>query len=122
VAEAHDGVRGVVGDALTAAGYDVRLVSNGREMRDTLAAAPCDVVVIDVAMQADDGFELAKEAAKCGASVILTTADHDRFKEVEASGHRYMLKPFMLPELLKLLEQTARELRCSRRKAPRRSH
>ena len=119
VAEGHDGVRGVVGDAIKAAGYDVRLVSTGQEMRDALAGGPCDVVVIDVAMQPDDGFELAEEAAKCGASVILTTADHEQFKEVEASGHRYMLKPFMLPELLKLLQQIAQELRCRRRKAGR---
>ena len=119
VAEAHDGVRGVVGDALRGAGYDVQLVCNGSEMRKALAADPCDVVVIDVAMQADDGFKLAEEAAKCGASVILTTGDHGQFKHVEASGHRYMLKPFMLPERLKLLEQIASRLRCSRRKASR---
>jgi len=117
VAEAHDGVRGVVGDALRGAGYDVELVCNGSQMREALAAGRCDVVVVDVAMRAGDGFELAEEAAKCGASVVLTTGDHDQFKEVEASGHRYMLKPFMLPELLKLLEQLARDLRCRRRKA-----
>jgi DNA-binding NtrC family response regulator len=116
VAEAHDGVRGVVGDALRAAGYDVHLVSNGSEMRAALAAGKCDVVVVDVTMQGDDGFDLAAEAAKSGASVILTTGDHDQFKEVEASGHRYMLKPFMLPQLLMLLEQLASELRCSRRR------
>jgi two-component system, OmpR family, response regulator len=122
VAEAHDGVRSVVGEALIGAGYDVQLVSNGCEMREALAAARCDVVVVDVTMQGDDGFELAEEAAKCGASVILTTGDHGQFKEVEASGHRYMLKPFMLPELLQLLEQISRELRCSRRKAARDRH
>jgi DNA-binding NtrC family response regulator len=122
VAEAHDGVRSVVGEALTVAGYDVQLVSNGREMREALAAARCDVVVVDVTMQGDDGFELAEAAAKGGASVILTTGDHVQFKEVEASGHRYMLKPFMLPELLQLLEQISRELRCSRRKAARDRH
>jgi len=119
VAEAHDGVRSVVGAALKGAGYDVHLVSNGSEMREALVAGRYDVVVVDVAMRTDDGFQLAEEAARCGASVVLTTGDHDQFKEVEASGHRYMLKPFMVPQLLKLLEQIAGELRCSRRKPSR---
>ena len=120
VVESHDGIRSLLGEALEAEGYRSRLVSHGGEMREALSGTSCDVVVIDVSSDREDGFALAEQAARCGASIILTTAEHAQFESVEKSGHRYMLKPFMMPELLALIRQVADEIGCIRRKARRR--
>jgi DNA-binding response OmpR family regulator len=120
VVESHEGVRGLVGEALEAHGFHIRLVANGREMREAISGTKCDIVIIDLSSCEGDGLTLAEAAAHCGASVILTTAEQRQFGDVETSGHRYMLKPFMMPELLALVREVADEIGCARRKARRR--
>lgn len=88
-------------------GYRFVTASSGPEMRRALAAdRDIDIVIIDVILPGgDSGFALAETAADQGHGVILVTGDHQRFDELEKSGHRYLLKPFGLGSLLALVEQ-----------------
>jgi DNA-binding NtrC family response regulator len=118
VVESHDGVRRVVGEALEADGYRFTPVENGAAMCRALDEAEHHIAIIDVSMRDEDGFELAKEAARRGLSVILTTADRSKFGAIERSGHKHVLKPYLLPHLLELVREVtqSQSLRCVRRK------
>jgi len=118
IVEDHDGIRLLLGDVFDGAGYRFTLVADGSAMREALENADFDVVLIDVSLRdGEDGFALAKHAADMGCGVILTTADHRHFETVERSGHRYILKPFMVDSLLTVVDDVLKETaaRCARR-------
>ncbi len=99
-------------------GYRFLIVGNGASMRRILATeTDIDVVIIDVLLPGGtDGLGLAKEAADRGLPVILVTGDHGHFEKLEASGHRYLLKPFPLSSFLEMIETVLREtqIHCER--------
>ena len=73
------------------------------------------MVFVDVSLPDEDGFAIAEQLARAGVALILTTGDHARRSEVERSGRAYVLKPFQLPALIRLLEQVMAG-RCARRR------
>jgi DNA-binding NtrC family response regulator len=99
-------------------GYRFTLTADAAAMRAHLAKDAYDIVMIDVSLRSGDGFTLAAEAADHGAGVILTTGDRRLFENVEKSGHRYLMKPFMADGLVDLVRQVLQETeaRCVRRK------
>ncbi len=127
VVEDHEGIRAVLGDALKTEGYDFTLVDSAGDVRGALDSGDHDVVVIDLPLAEGDAFALAEAAQANGIGVILTTGDQWLFPGVESSGHRHIRKPFMLEELLPLINAVLRdlEMRCVRRRtreaAPRRA-
>jgi len=127
VVEDHEGIRAVLGDALKTEGYDFTLVDSAGDVRGALDSGDHDVVVIDLPLAEGDAFALAEAAQANGVGVILTTGDQRLFPGVESSGHRHIRKPFMLEELLPLINAVLRdlEMRCVRRRpreaAPRRA-
>ena len=118
VVESHDGVRRVLGEALDADGYRFTLVENGAAMREALERESYHIAIIDVSMRGEDGFALAEEAATLGLSVILTTADRNKFDAVERSGRPHVLKPYHIAQLLELLAEVVKNdgVGCVRRK------
>src|SRR5207244_3067595 len=66
----------------------------------------------------EDGFALAQLARQQGCGAILVTGDHRHLERLEASGQRYLLKPFRVQQLVdivdKILVETAAQ--CVRRK------
>jgi DNA-binding response OmpR family regulator len=118
VVEDDDSVRGLLGDVLDHAGYEFALARDGAEMRAALDADVFDVAIIDIALRGgEDGFALAAVASDKGCGVILTTGDLDRRVRLEASGRRYLMKPFRMKELTELVEQILRDdtTLCARR-------
>lgn len=110
IVEDDQAVQQVFNLVLAAAGYELRLARDARSMRDALNAGDVDVVVIDVILPGGaNGFALAQEAVERGCGVILVTGHHDRYGEVEKSGHRYLFKPFRMSALIDMVEQVARE-------------
>jgi DNA-binding response OmpR family regulator len=122
VIEDHPGIRTVVGDALKRRGYDFLLLSSREDPRGLLARERRDIAIIDVPLEADEGFELAELARQSGIPVILTTSNDRYIRQVTASGHAYLLKPFRLDELLAKVDAVVRSfhLDCVRRKSGRR--
>jgi len=126
VVEDHEGIRAVLGDALKTEGYDFTLVDSTDDVGDAIENGDHDVVMIDLPLAKGDAFALADAARANGLAVILTTGNQRHFPQVESSGHRHIRKPFMLEQLLPLIDEVLRdlEIRCVRRAhqaAPRRA-
>jgi DNA-binding response OmpR family regulator len=110
VVEDDDSVRALLGDVLDHAGYEFSLTRDGAEMRAALEAEPFDVALIDIALRGgEDGFALAEIADKKGCCVILTTGDPERRVRLEASGRRYLMKPFRMKGLTDLIDEILRD-------------
>ncbi|TIT25913.1 MAG: response regulator transcription factor, partial [Mesorhizobium sp.] len=50
----------MIADYLQAKGYRIRTASGGAELRETIAAAKADLVVLDLNMPGENGFSLAR--------------------------------------------------------------
>jgi two-component system phosphate regulon response regulator OmpR len=118
VVEDDDSVRALLGDVLEHAGYEFLLARDGTEMRAALDTELFDVAIIDITLRGgEDGFTLGGVASEKGCSVILTTGDPDRRVRLEASGRRYLMKPFRMKQLTDLVDEILRDgaALCERR-------
>jgi two-component system sensor histidine kinase ChiS len=93
---------------LSLAGYDVATASNGEEALDHLASGrPCDLVLLDVMMPRQSGFEVCQRIRESHSAadlpVILLTAKNrvsDLVTGFGAGANDYLTKPFASDELL----------------------
>lgn len=110
-AEAHilvvedDGeMRALIARFLRQNGYRVTAVRDGREMWETLAGAPVDLVLLDVMLPGQSGLDLCRALrARSGVPVIMVTArgeETDRVLGLELGADDYLTKPFSISELL----------------------
>jgi two-component system chemotaxis sensor kinase CheA len=99
---------------LEAAGYDVRLATDGQEALGNISAAGVpDLIVTDVAMPRMNGFELTqhvKEDESTGhVPVILVTSldsDEDKAQGIAVGADAYIVKSsFDQDNLLETIEQ-----------------
>jgi DNA-binding response OmpR family regulator len=101
--EDEDQVREAVERALRREGITVTDFADYPGPDLVLAAAP-DLAVLDVLLPSGDGFELAKQvrAARDLPIVFLTARDavEDRLYGFELGADDYLVKPFILEELL----------------------
>jgi DNA-binding NtrC family response regulator len=110
VVEDDDTVRALLGDVLDYAGYLFTLASGAAEMRQALDGDEYDVVIIDLLLRGDEnGFALAELASDKGCGVILTTGDANQQARLEASGRRYLIKPFHMQNLTDLVQQVLQD-------------
>ena len=114
VVEDNGEVRDLLGEVFAHEGYRFALAENGAGMRRTLAKGGVDVVVIDVLLRGENGIDLAQEALDAGAAVVLTTGDHSWRERIEEAGHRHILKPYRLNDLIEIVEAAldAAQARC----------
>jgi two-component system OmpR family response regulator len=112
VVEDNGDIRELLGDLFEREGYRFALAEDGAAMRRELAAGDVDVVVIDVLLRGESGLDLAREAASYGCGVVLTTGDHRHAAAIEASGHKFILKPYRLEALVETVETALAEVRA----------
>jgi two-component system response regulator MprA len=98
-------LRDAVGRALRLEGYRVFVAAEGREALALLGSQQMDLVVLDVSMPVMDGLEVCRRirAAHDRASVLMLTARDavpERIKGLDAGADDYLVKPFVLDELL----------------------
>lgn len=94
-------------------GYAVDAACTGREALDWAAAAPYDVIILDVLLPEKDGFTVCRELRERGLRtpiIMLTARDSvdDRVRGLDAGADDYLIKPFALKELLARLRALAR--------------
>lgn len=94
-------------------GYGVRLAADGAEALASVAAAPPDVVIMDVMMPRLDGLEATRalRAASNDVPILVLTARDavgDRVEGLDAGADDYLTKPFSLAELLARLRALLR--------------
>ena len=92
---------------LKAAGYDVRVASDGEQALTAAQERPPQLVLADVMMPNMDGFELTRRLRQdprtATVSVIMLTArglSADKLEGFAIGADDYIVKPFDTPELL----------------------
>lgn len=85
-------------------GFAVHTATNGAEMREALARASIDLILLDLGLPGEDGFELTRQLRRHwhGALIIVTGRGEsvDRVVGLELGADDYVTKPFDLRELL----------------------
>ncbi len=110
---------------LKAAGYDVRIASDGMMAMETAQERSPDLVLADVMMPNMDGFELTRRLRQdprtASVSIIMLTArglSADKLEGFAIGADDYIVKPFDTPELLARIRGVLRRSRDMRAQSP----
>lgn len=95
----------LVSSALRLEGYRTLTADDGRQALQQVAEAQPDLVVLDVMMPELDGFDVLKRLRQDGFDqpvIFLTARDggEDRVRGLQAGGDDYVVKPFLIEELV----------------------
>jgi DNA-binding response OmpR family regulator len=92
---------------LTQKGYKVRAVSNGEQALTAAAAAPPDLILLDIMMPGIDGYtvcqHLKAKPETANIPIIFISALNEPLDKVKAfvvGGVDYLTKPFQLEEIV----------------------
>ena len=105
VVDDEENISFLVSSALKLDGCEVRTAASGREaVTETERFAP-DAIVLDVMLPDFDGFEVLRRVrnAGCQAPVLFLTArdgTDDKVLGLTSGGDDYIVKPFVLEELI----------------------
>ena len=104
VVDDDPGVLDLLRRYFTGQGFEVSVAANGTAMRDALTRTTVDLVLLDLGLPGEDGFELTRQLRKSwnGALIIITGRGEsvDRVVGLELGADDYVTKPFDLRELL----------------------
>jgi diguanylate cyclase (GGDEF)-like protein len=110
---------------LRAAGYDVRVASDGEMALQAATERVPDLVLADVMMPNMDGFELTRRLREdprtAAVSVIMLTArglSADKLEGFAIGADDYIVKPFDTPELLARIRGVLRRSKDMRAQSP----
>jgi two-component system nitrogen regulation response regulator GlnG len=114
VADDDAGIRTVIGQALTRAGYDVRTTGAAPTLWRWIEAGEGDLVITDVVMPDENVFELLPRVKKARPDlpVIVMSAQNTFMTAIKASdrgAYEYLPKPFDLKELLAIVGRAMSE-------------
>ena len=97
-------IRGLLKDFLTENNYIVSTAENGEQTKKKLNFIKFDIIILDVMMPGQNGYDLTKEIKKkLTVPIILLTAKgevENRIKGLELGADDYLGKPFEPKELL----------------------
>jgi nitrogen regulation protein NR(I) len=108
--EDDSGIVATLRRVLTEEGYEVTVEKTGDSGLSRAKADGFDLVVTDLKLPGLNGLELVRElhAARPRLPILMMTAHGTTETAIEATqsgAYDYLLKPFEMPELLKLVEQ-----------------
>ena len=114
VADDDAAIRTVLNQALTRAGYQVRVTSNAATLWRWVSAGEGDLVVTDVVMPDEDAFSFLPRMRKTRPDlpVIVISAQNTFMTAVKASekgAYDYLPKPFDLTELTSIIGRALAE-------------
>ncbi len=110
VADDDGAIRTVLNQAISKAGYEVRLTSNASTLWRWISEGEGDVVVSDVIMPDGDGLELVPKIKQVRPDlpIIVMSAQNTLITAVratEAGAYEYLPKPFDLSDLVKSIDR-----------------
>jgi two-component system, OmpR family, response regulator BaeR len=91
-------------DYLQAAGYAARVLTDGRDVVPAVRASPPALVLLDLMLPGQDGFEICRELRVfSGVPIIMMTArveEIDRLLGLELGADDYICKPYSPREVV----------------------
>ena len=104
IVDDDDRIRSLLKDYLSSKNYIVSSAENADEAKKKIEYLKYDIIILDVMMPGQDGYELTKEIKNTiKVPIILLTAKgevEDRIKGLELGADDYLSKPFEPKELL----------------------
>ncbi len=104
IVDDDDRIRSLLKDYLSSKNYIVSSAENASEAKKKIEFLKYDIIILDVMMPGQDGYELTKEIKKkLKVPIILLTAKgevENRIKGLELGADDYVGKPFEPKELL----------------------
>ncbi len=114
IVEDDEAIREAVSAALGGAGYEVRALVDGRDLEAALGGFRPDVVLVDVMLPGRNGFALLEVVrSHTDAGVLMLTARDgvaDRLRGLDSGADDYIVKPFVLAELVARVAAVLRRL------------
>lgn len=105
-------IAGLISEYLGQHGIEVMAVGDGKAMRETLAHAAFDLVILDLMLPGEDGLSLCRHLrATTTLPIIMLTAmgsETDRVVGLEMGADDYVAKPFSARELLARIKAVLR--------------
>jgi DNA-binding response OmpR family regulator len=100
-------------EALSRAGYSMDHLATAEPAEDALAHGMHDLAIVDIGLPGMDGIELVRRLRATGNKIpilMLTARDalDDRVRGLNQGADDYLIKPFLLPELLARLQALIR--------------
>ena len=112
IVEDDDAIATPLTKGLEREGLEVDRVGTGGAALDRSAAAPFDVVLLDLGLPDRDGFDVCRELrARSDVAIIVVTArseEVDRVVGLELGADDYIVKPFGLRELVARIRAVVR--------------
>ncbi|MGV3552821.1 nitrogen regulation protein NR(I) [Rhizobium sp.] len=114
VADDDAAIRTVLNQALSRAGYDVRITSNAATLWRWISAGDGDMVITDVVMPDENAFDLLPRIKKLRPDlpVLVMSAQNTFMTAIKASekgAYDYLPKPFDLTELIAIVGRALSE-------------
>jgi two-component system, NtrC family, nitrogen regulation response regulator GlnG len=123
VADDDGAIRTVLNQALSRAGYSVRLTSNAATLWRWVSEGEGDLVITDVVMPDENAFDLLPRLKRVRPElpVIVMSAQNTFMTAIRASergAYDYLPKPFDLRELITIVGRALSEPKAQREAAP----
>jgi len=114
VADDDAAIRTVLNQALSRAGYDVRITSNAATLWRWISAGDGDLVITDVVMPDENAFDLLPRIKRIRPDlpVLVMSAQNTFMTAIKASekgAYDYLPKPFDLTELIAIVGRALAE-------------
>ena len=112
VVDDHEDIREPLADYIRRHGFRTSTAANGEDLKAVLTRTEIDLVVLDVLMPGESGFEICQRLRQTGdIPVILLTAvveETERIIGLELGADDYVTKPFNPRELLARIKTVLR--------------
>src|ERR1700746_2736279 len=123
VADDDTAIRTVLNQALSRAGYEVRLTGNAATLWRWVSQGEGDLVITDVVMPDENAFELLPKMKKIRPNlpIIVMSAQNTFMTAIRASergAYDYLPKPFDLRELIAIVGRALAEPKVPRDAGP----
>ena len=104
----------IIKNALSSAGFQIIQVGSSEEAKTTLASTKPDLIVTDVVLPGESGFELCRSLKEAPETenipiVVCSTkdSDMDKFWGMKQGASAYITKPISQDELVQAVKQFA---------------
>jgi two-component system, OmpR family, phosphate regulon response regulator OmpR len=105
IVDDEDGIRDMLREFLTGAGFRVALAADAAAARQAIAGGWFDAAVVDAVLPGGgQGLDIARELARRGVPVVMMTGNPVALRQLRMLSIPALRKPFRLAELLRLVE------------------